>query len=155
MTENDNTDLNKYTFSSIKEGTDILSFPNKTLLCAENINIYNTEWKYPNPFKFSAILSCLIEKNNTVIYTATIEKISNGILTGPFIADFIRNENLRYLTIQIDIISKDIKGDYIMFDINDVAIVKIYGHSISDEQNKLITSPKLLNPFLEIIIVTA
>ena len=130
---------------------DILYYPNKTLLCTQNINICNTEWYYPNPFKFSAILSCLIEKNNTVIYTATIEKISDGRLTGPFPIEFIAKENHRYLTIQIDLISKDIKGDYILFDINDIAIIKIYAHSISNEQNKLITSPKLLNPFFEII----
>jgi hypothetical protein len=128
----------KITYSS-PEFTNILSKPGKTLLCTQTILLDKPEWDIPNILKFSAILSLTVQTSKIPIeYTATIERISNGISFGEIdIGEFIYYSQRTYISDTIEIKSKNI------FSKNDIVIIKFYGSSQSDEQNKLITSPKL------------
>ena len=142
---NDNDKYNFYeckkiTYSS-PEFTIILSKPDKTLLCTQTILLDKPEWDTPNILKFSAILSLTVQKSKIPIeYTATIERISNGISLGEIdIREFIYYSQRTYISDTIEIKSKNN-----IFSKNDIVIIKIYGSSQSDEQNKLIKSPKLL-----------
>ena len=132
-------ECNNLNFSPSKEGTIILNNPNKTLLCSQYIKI---EWESTSILKFYALLSCIIESNKIQVeYTVYIEKNN----CENFEVDFITNNNHCYNTFAIDIISRDKHGNYMTFTKNDNVIIKIYGSSI-DAQNRIVTSPKLLNP---------
>jgi hypothetical protein len=129
-------------FTPAKEGTIILNNPDKTLLCTQTINI---DWDIPNVLKFSTLLCCIMEsKKIQVEYTISIEK-KTAEKSEVFETDFIVCKNLSYITFAIECLSRDKNGVDIIFKKGDTAIITIYGSSINDSQNKLITSPKLLD----------
>jgi hypothetical protein len=130
---------------SATEGTIILRKPNKTLLCTQTIILDKPELQTLNILKFYAILSLTLEKSKThIIYTVTIEKVSNGILSGEIYIEEFTYYSYSYISDKIKIISIDKEKKHITFNKNDIAIIKIYGSS-DVIQNKIITSPKLLN----------
>ena len=136
----------KITYSA-PEGIFILSKPDKTLLCTQNIILDKPEWDSPNILKFLAILSFTIEYKIPIKYKITIEKISNGISFGEIdISDFVYYSKRTYISDQIEIKSIDKEKNDITFIKNDIAIIKIYGSSVNGGENKIITSPKLLEP---------
>jgi hypothetical protein len=133
---------------SCPENTIILSKPNKTLLCTQTIILDKPEWDSPNILKFYTILCLLIDTSKIpIIYTTTIEKVSNGISSGEIDIDEFICSNYIYISHKIELISIDKEKKYITFNKNDIAIIKIYGSSVThEEQNKMIISPKLLEP---------
>jgi hypothetical protein len=138
---------NKITYSA-PEGTIILSKPDKTLLCTQTIIFDSPEWNSPNIIKFSTILCLLVEKSKIPIaYRTTIEKISNEISSGEIEIGDINYSHSSYISKEIELISIDKEKNNIIFDKNDIAIIKIYGSSQTIEQNKLITTAKLLESF--------
>jgi hypothetical protein len=138
-------DCEKITYSA-PEDTIILSKPNKTLLCTQTILLDKPDWDTPNILNFSGILCFIINTREIpVAYTTTIEKISNEITTGEIdIGDYIYYSHKSYISEEIVIKSIDKQKNNITFSKNDVAIIKIYASSIGEE-NKIITTPKLLN----------
>ena len=125
----------------------ILSKPDKTLLYTQNIILDKPQWDSPNILKFLAILSLTVQTSKIHIeYTATIDKISNGISSGEIdIGEFNYYSRHMYISQGIELKSIDKEKNNITFSKNDIAIIKIYGSSfIGGGKNKLITSPKLL-----------
>jgi hypothetical protein len=133
-------------FISAKEGTLIEIYPNKTLICSQFIKI---DWDSDNILKFSSFLCSIIEsKHIQVEYTISLQ-INNS---DEIDIDFNIYKNESYMTTEIKFISRDKNGKYITFKKDDIVLIKIYGSSIYGGQNKIITSPKLLNSEFDIYI---
>jgi len=132
---------------SAPEGTIILNKPNKTLLCIQTIILDKQELEIPNILKFYSIISFTLETSKIpIVYTLTIEKVSKGISSGEIYIDEFNYYSHTYISDKIEIISIDKEKKHITFNKNDIAIIKIYGSSLV-VQNKIITSPKLLQSF--------